>query len=137
MNLLSNNQPAPDDIIKFSPGESHLRAAMKEQINALIALLQDRPLLVLTLTGFADSSADSQALRKAKKTPTQTSTSQEVIADKQLLSLANRRAQAVQTLLTDQGISPQRIRMSSPKLINAGKAGPSGCRVSISLAPPL
>lgn len=137
LNLLSNNQPPPDDTINFAPGESQMGVTTKKQVNALAALLKERPLLVLNLTGFADSKADSRALLVPKKTTqAQTLATQATISEKTLLSLANKRSQAVQKLLADQGLSPQQIRVSSPKLINTDKAGASGCRVSIYLTPP-
>ncbi|MDD5759430.1 MAG: OmpA family protein, partial [Desulfobulbaceae bacterium] len=131
-------QQTPDDIIKFTAGESKLGAAMKEQLNTLASLLKERPLLALNLTGFADGNADNRALLKSKKTQqAQPATNQATIPEKQLLSLAAKRAQTVQTLLIEQGVSPQQVRTSSPVLIAAGKTEPSGCRVVISLiAPP-
>lgn len=137
MNLLSNGQQAPDDIIKFAPGESHMGAAVKEQLTILAALVKERPLLVLNLTGFADSNADKRALLRVKKPPQpQPSANQTTISEKQLLSLANKRAQALQALLIEQGVSPQQVRASSPELIAAGKTEPPGCRVVISLIAP-
>ncbi|MDD5759628.1 MAG: DUF748 domain-containing protein, partial [Desulfobulbaceae bacterium] len=89
MNLLSNSQQTPDDIIKFTAGESKLGAAMKEQLNTLASLLKERPLLALNLTGFADGNADNRALLKSKKTQqAQPATNQATIPEKQLLSLA-------------------------------------------------
>jgi len=134
MNLLSNSQKAPSDIVLFQPGDSQLAAAAVDQLKALAALLLDRPLLVVRLAGFADSAADSQALLNPKKKalPQESAKGQAPVTDKNLLNLANKRAQAAQKILTNQGIPLKQIRVAAPELIGADNAGHSGCRVAIS-----
>lgn len=133
-NLLSSSENALNEIVKFQPGGSQLEAAMKEQMLALVALLQDRPLLGARLVGFADSVADSHALLKSQKVAAAPGEgkAQAQITEKRLLALASKRAQAVQTFLTAQGVSPKQIRLSPPEMVSINITGQSGCRVAIS-----
>jgi outer membrane protein OmpA-like peptidoglycan-associated protein len=134
VNLLSAEHQAVADSVEFEPGSDRLTAAAEGQLQALAALLKDRPLLGVSLSGLADTSADSKALMRAKKTAKgELAKGQALINDELLLALASLRAQTVHELLASLGVSPRQLRLAQPELISSSKAGRTGHRVAIAL----
>jgi len=136
MNLLDDSQQAPSETVEFQAGSSRLDAASEETLNAFALLLQDRPLLAVTIAGFADNAEDTQAMLKPVKTADgrQPSKDPGLITEKNLLALAGKRGQAVQKILIGRGVSPKQIRLAKPELLSAGKAGRPGRRVTLGLS---
>lgn len=129
VNLLSDQQRDAADSVEFEPGSDHLTAKAEGQLQELATLLKDRPLLFATLTGLADTSADSKALLRARKT----AAGQGTINNELLLVLASLRAQAVHDFLLGQGLPPRQLRLATAELIRSGKAGRRGLQVAITL----
>jgi len=129
VNLLSDQHKAAADTLEFEPGSDHLGPEAEGQLRELAALLKDRPLLTATLVGLADSSADSKALLRAKKT----AKGPGAINDELLLVLASMRAQAVHDFLAGQGVAPRQLRLAPQELIATSKAGRKGHQVAITL----
>lgn len=135
MNLLGDSRQGASDTVEFPAGASRLDGDSEENVNALALLLQERPLLVVTISGFADNVEDTSALLNPSKAAKgrQASKDPVLITDKNLLALAGKRGQVVQKLLIERGVEPRQIRLAKPELAGAGKTGRSGRRVTFGL----
>jgi outer membrane protein OmpA-like peptidoglycan-associated protein len=136
MNVLNDSQKALTDPLEFKPGSDRLYTKGEEQLNGLVSLLKDRPLLAVSIEGFADSVTDEKALAPAKKIapPRPPSKGPGSVNEESLLSLATRRGQAVHEFLANQGLAPRQLRLTQPEVIASGRAGRSGRRVTLGLS---
>lgn len=135
MNLLADHQKTVlSDTVEFQAGSSRLEAAAEDQLRELAALLQDRPLLAVSLAGFADKAADAKPLLSPQKAADrQAAKPPELNSEIALLNLANKRGQATKKFLTTQGVPPQQISLAPPEVISAGKTARPGRRVTIGI----
>ena len=113
--------------LEFQPGSAEISAENQKKLRTLCKALEDRPGLHVEMTGFADVLADGAAVIPSKKEAKRLPTNED------LLRLAQRRAQAVQLWMVDQGgIANERVFLLPAKL-GSETTTVSNARVDFSL----
>ena len=96
----------------FAPGSVELDAATRQTLDQLARAMHARPALTLEVRGVVDAARDAPAMTNLPK--------DEAARQDAFISLAQRRAQAVQRSLMDSGkVAPERVFVLAPKARNA------------------
>jgi len=122
------------DPLSFPAGSSDPAADASPYLDKLTGLLKDRPALRFQICGLA-TEADRQALAAAAAAQAAAQPAKEgetkpppaaapVIADDQLLKLAEDRAAAIKRQLVDRGAAPERLFVCNPEIDKAADAKP-------------
>ncbi len=92
----------------FAPGSAALDASARQTLDQLARAMHERPALTLEVRGVVDAVRDAPAVAYLPK--------DEAARQDAFISLAQRRAQAVQRSLVDNGkVSPERVFVLAPK----------------------
>jgi len=122
------------DPLAFPAGSSDPAADAGPYLDKLTGLLKDRPALRFQICGLA-TEADRQALAAAAAAQAAAQPAKDgetkpapaaapVIADDQLLKLAEERAAAIKRQLVDRGAAPERLFVCNPEIDKAADAKP-------------
>jgi outer membrane protein OmpA-like peptidoglycan-associated protein len=96
----------------FAPGSVELDAATRQTLDQLARAMHERPALTLEVRGVVDAARDTPAMTNLPK--------DEAARQEAFISLAQRRAQAVQRGLMDSGkVAPERVFVLAPKARHA------------------
>ena len=92
----------------FAPGSVELDASTRQTLDQLARAMHERPALTLEVRGVVDAARDAPAMSNLPK--------DEAARQDAFVSLAQRRAQAVQRGLMDSGkVAPERVFVLAPK----------------------
>ena len=111
--------------IEFEPGLSELNAKATKKLNAVARLMNERPVITVSVEGTADRKTDGASISgeqspkgifgdkwRLAKSRKKDSPEENVIDDKQLEQLAQMRARQVQTYLSQQGkVAAKRVQL--------------------------
>jgi outer membrane protein OmpA-like peptidoglycan-associated protein len=123
--------------IEFSPGTSELDARARDRLDRLAHALAERPTLSMELIGHADPNTDRGALTEARITRSHSKNTEKkphrestpaytLIADEELKTLAQQRANVARDYLrTTHGLNTDRLWLLAPRLTNPNDPTPA------------
>jgi Domain of Unknown Function (DUF748)/OmpA family len=123
---LSTNtaEPEPLNVIEFEPGQAKISDRQRTRLENLAQVLRGRPEVSLEIIGYADRSADLEALRHDLNPKS--------ITDADLLILARRRGDTVRNALVEAGVTDGRLKLRAPRFAEGpGSLPPSRAELEI------
>ncbi|MDA8163706.1 MAG: hypothetical protein M0017_01550, partial [Desulfobacteraceae bacterium] len=124
--------------VTFPPGQAEVSPEMAKELEPLVRVMAERPLLNLVLRGFAgdrDRQAGKEVIRPTAAAPRMPGLKPQV-RDELLIELASGRSENVQRCLVALGVPEARVAIAPAGVMPAagGKGRPAG-RVEIGLKP--